>query len=138
MSEAHADDDGGCPPLLANALAARSALAVAAAVSRERLLIPVVKAPAGSLPEDDTDPCGTGEAMASVTLVTPDGRRALLAFSSLATLGEWDAEARPLPQPGAEVVRSALAAGLDAVLIDVASGHRVALSGRELAIAAGR
>lgn len=137
MTDAVPADDGSCPPLLAQALATRLPVAVAAAVRQERLLVPVVKAPAGSLPEDDADPCGTGDAMASVTFVAADGRRALLAFSCLEALGAWDAEARPLPQAGSEIAASAVAGGLDALIIDISSEHRVALTGEHLRIAAG-
>ena len=130
-------DEGACPPLLQRALATHLPVAVAAAVRQERLLVPVVPAPEGSLPEDDADPCGTGDAMASVTFIAGDGRRALLAFSSLAALAAWDPEARPLPQPGREIAASAVAGGLDGVIIDIASPHRIVLSGPDLTTAAG-
>lgn len=98
--------------------------------------MPVVKAPAGTLPEDDADPCGTGDAMASVTFVANDGRRALLAFSSIAALRAWDPAARPLPQPGREIAASALEGGMDALILDIAGPARIALQGVELALAA--
>lgn len=132
-----AEDDGTCPPLLAQALRAGVPLAVAAAVAQERLLVPVVRAPEGALGADDADPCGTGEAMASVTFEAADGRRALLAFTSLEALRAWDPDARPLPQSGREIAASALAGGLDALLVDFASPHRVALQGADLRVAAG-
>lgn len=131
-------DTGACPALLARALQTGVPLAVAAAVRQERLLIPVVKAPDGSLPEDDADPCGTGDAMASVTFISADGRKALLAFSSTEALLAWDAQARPLPQSGQEIAASALTGGLDALVIDIASPHRVALQADDLRRAAGR
>ncbi len=130
-------DDGSCPPLLAAALNAGWPVAVAAAVRQERLLVPVVKAPEGSLPEDEADPCGTGDAMASVTFIAADGRRALLAFSSLSALQAWDPQARPLPQPGRDIAGSAVTGGLDALIIDIASEHRVALQAGELLLASG-
>jgi len=112
-------------------------IAVAAAVRQERLLVPVVRAPEGSLPEDDADLCGTGEAMASVTFVANDGRRALLAFSSIEALLAWNPEARPLPQSGRDIAASAVSGGLDALIIDLASPGRVALQGTDLTLAAG-
>lgn len=130
-------DDGSCPPLLARALETRLPVAVAAAVRQERLLVPVVKAPEGSLAEDDADPCGTGDAMASVTFVANDGRRALLAFTSLESLRAWNPEARPLPQPGRDIAASAVSGGLDALIIDLASPGRIALQGADLTLAAG-
>ena len=131
-----AADDGTCPPLLAEALANGAGLAVAAAVRQTRLLVPVVVAPEGSLVEDDSDPCGTGDAMASVTFVAGDGRRALLAFSSLGALSAWDVHARPLPQAGREVAAAAVSGGLDAVIIDIAGPHRAVLQGANLLHAA--
>ncbi len=89
VSESFAADDGACPPLLARAFESGLGVAVAAAVRQERLLVPVVKAPEGALAADDADPCGTGDAMASVTFIAGDGRRALLAFSSMEALHEW-------------------------------------------------
>lgn len=137
MADEPAFDDGSCPPLLAQALASALPLAVAAAVAHSRLLVPVVRAPEGSLPMDDADACGTGDSMASVTFVGSDGRRALLAFSSLQALGAWDAGARPLAQPGREVATAVVTGGLDALIVDIASPHRIAITGSDLRIAAG-
>jgi len=128
-------DDGRCPEILERALQSGSALAVAAAVRNVRLLIPVVPAPAGALPDDDH--CGVGDGMASVTFIANDGRRALLGFSSLAALHEWDPRARPLPQAGQQIARTVLDAELDALIVDIASDHRTALQGHELRLAAG-
>lgn len=75
--------------------------------------------------------------MASVTFIANDGRRALLAFSSLAALQTWDASARPLPQPGEQIARTVVGAELDALIIDIADAHRTALQGTELRLAAG-
>lgn len=136
MTASASADDGRCPPLLGRALQSGVPLAVAAAVCHERLLVPVVKAPDGVLPVDDADTCGTGDAMASVTFVSNDGRTALLAFSSLDALAAWNTEARPLPQSGRNIAASALAGGMDALLIDIASAHRVALTGDDLRRAA--
>ena len=72
-----------------------------------------------------------------VTFVAGDGRRAVLAFSSLDALHAWDADARPLPQAGREIAVSVLAGGLDALIIDIASARRVALQGEPLRLAAG-
>ena len=130
-----ATDDGRCPELLERAFASGSSLAIAAAVRNSRLLIPVVPAPAGALPDEDH--CGVGDGMASVTFIANDGRRALLAFSSLAALQTWDASARPLPQAGEQIARTVVGAELDALIIDIADAHRTALQGTELRLAAG-
>ena len=138
MTDAFAADDGSCPPLLARALSVGVPIAVAAAVAQERLLVPVVRAPEGALVTDDADACGTGEAMASVTFIAADGRRALLAFSSMDAMLAWDAQARPMPQAGSAVAASVVAGGLDALVLDIASPHRVALQGPDLRIATGQ
>lgn len=134
MSE-FSTDDGRCPELLERALQSRSSLAIAAAVRNSRLLIPVVPAPEGALADEDH--CGVGEGMASVTFIANDGRRALLAFSSIAAMHAWDANARPLPQAGEQIARTVVAAELDALIVDIADVHRTALQGTDLRLAAG-
>lgn len=128
-------DDGRSPELLDRALQSGSSLAIAAAVRHSRLLIPVVPAPAGALPDDDQ--CGVGDGMASVTFIANDGRRALLAFSSIAAMQAWDPNARPLPQAGEQIARTVVTAELDALIIDIADAHRTALQGTDLRLAAG-
>ncbi len=130
-------DDGGCPALLADALASGLPIAVAAAVRHSRLLIPVVTAPEGALEMDPHDTCGVGDGMASVTFTSTDGRRALLGFSSMEQLLAWDRNARPLPQPGQEIAATVLSAALDALIVDIAAEHRIALQGSDLRLAAG-
>lgn len=130
-------DDGRCPPILADALATGVPLAIAAAVRHSRLLIPVVPAPEGVLGTDPDDTCGVGDGLASVTFTSADGRRALLAFSSMDQLRAWDAVARPLPQHGQQVAATVVAAELDALILDFAAGHRLALQGNDLRLAAG-
>lgn len=130
-------DDGSCPPLLEQALASGISIAVAAAVRHSRLLIPVVTAPAGALEPDTHDTCGVGDGLASVTFTANDGRRALLAFSSITQLRAWDADARPLPQWGRQIAATVLAADLDALIVDIAAQHRTALQGSDLQVAAG-
>lgn len=132
-----AADDGSCPPLLQQALNVGVPLAVAAAVRHSRLLIPVVAAPDGALEVDEHDTCGVGDGMASVTFVSEDGRRALLAFSSMAQLQAWDPHARPLPQAGQQIAGTVVGAHLDALIVDIAAPHRMALQGADLRLAAG-
>ena len=130
-------DDGSCPAILAQALASGVPIAIAAAVRHSRLLVPVVTAPEGALEIDERDTCGVGDGMASVTFVGQDGKRALLAFSSLEQLAAWDAHARPLPQSGLQVAGTVVNAGLDALIVDIAADHRTALRGTDLRLAAG-
>ena len=67
--------------------------------------------------------------MASVSLVAADGRRGLLAFSSVQSMAAWDPAARGIPALGATVAAGALDEGADAVLLDLAGPVRVALDG---------
>lgn len=97
--------------------------ALMAAVAVSRLLVPVVAEPAQT---------GTGEHgltedkqvdMAVVTLVAPDGSRALPVFTSLADLAAWDPAARPVPVTAARAAQAAVAEGCEAVVVDVGSEH---------------
>ena len=59
--------------------------------------------------------------MAAVMMTGADGRQALLAFSSVATMTAWDADARPVPVWGRQAARAALDEGASAMLLDLAS-----------------
>lgn len=58
--------------------------------------------------------------MSVVSMVAPDGRRGLLAFSGLDALLAWDATARPVPVAGPDAARAALDDGCEALVLDVA------------------
>jgi hypothetical protein len=81
--------------------------AVMAALATARLLVPMTALPA--VPE--IDPAGSAGdkvvEMALPVMIGTDGRRALPAFTSLATLAAWDPQARPVP---VETRRAALGA----------------------------
>ncbi|HEY2519234.1 MAG TPA: SseB family protein [Streptosporangiaceae bacterium] len=141
-----AGDDGTADPTLAAVLARYAAgqeseRVMLTALARSRLLVPLVERPG-----DDThdhqhgdDGCDHRMArdMAFPTLIGRDGRPALLAFTSLAALLGWRAEARPVPTPAGQVWGSAVD-GQCAVVIDVAGPVPVAVDGARLAaLAAG-
>lgn len=121
-------DDGSPDGALLSALAARRAdpssdadQALFGAVRAARWIVPVVAAPgetetgaAGLLVEKTTD-------LAVVTIVGPDGRRALPVFTSTAALAAWDPSARPVPVPAARAAQAAVAEGCDVLVVDVAS-----------------
>ncbi|MYS20752.1 MULTISPECIES: SseB family protein, partial [unclassified Streptomyces] len=101
-----ADDDGSAAPALAAALAdyardrttpraGAAERAVVAALHGARLLVPVV----ALLGEAETGPDGLRREktsdMAVPTIQAPDGRRALPAFTSTASLARWRPDARP-------------------------------------------
>jgi hypothetical protein len=57
--------------------------------------------------------------MALVTLVAPDGTRALPLFTSVAALTAWNAEARPMPVAFPRACAAAKAEGAEIVLVDL-------------------
>jgi hypothetical protein len=65
--------------------------------------------------------------MATVTLVAPDGRRGLLAFTSVAAMAAWDPAARGIPARAVRVAAAALEEAASAVLLDVAGPQPSAL-----------
>ncbi|MDO5745922.1 MAG: SseB family protein [Micrococcaceae bacterium] len=131
-----AGDDGSCPPPLATALAApERTVAVVAALSEVRLLLPVLphahpgRTADGGVVDHESikkheDPAESACAAAVlVSVELADGRRALPVFSSLDAMAKWNPQARPVP---VEAPRAALAAvsELDGVmLLDPESAH---------------
>jgi hypothetical protein len=124
------DDQGEADAGLAAALAAYDAdpvrePEVLAALATARLLVPVVATRGES---EGAAEMGGGHGvmsdksadLATVLMVAPDGRRALLAFTSLAALRRWDPEARPVPVPAETAALAALQDDAEALLIDVA------------------
>ena len=61
--------------------------------------------------------------MAMITLVAPDGRRALPLFTSVAALAAWDPSARPVPVSAAQAAQAAVADGCQVAVVDLGSGH---------------
>ncbi len=112
-------DDGSAPPALTAALEQADPAALMAALRDSRLLVPIVAEPVetateGGLTVDkQTD-------MAAVTLVAPDGERALPVFSSLEALAAWDPQARPVPVTSARAGQAAVSERCDVVVVDVA------------------
>ena len=113
-------DTGAAHPALLAALATPGDdVALMAAVEAARFVVPVVAEPT----EVDT----TGEHaldtqvdLAAVTLVAPDGQRALPVFSGTAALAAWDAAARPVPVTPARAAQAAVSEGCDVIVVDVA------------------
>jgi hypothetical protein len=89
---------------------------VLAVLGEVRVFVPVVAL------LDDVPADGDKEAdMAAVMMTGADGRRALLAFSSVATMTAWNTDTRPVPVWGRQAARAALDEGASAVLLDLAS-----------------
>jgi len=114
------NDDGSADAALANALAAGDEGAVLAALTRARLLVPVV----AMLGEVEYDENGLAHDktsdMAVALLQGQDGRHALLAFTSLESLARWDPAARPMPQHTKLVATAAIQEGAAAIVLDIA------------------
>ena len=65
--------------------------------------------------------------MAAVTLISPDGQRALPVFSSLATLSAWSPSARPSPVTSSRAAQAAVSERCDVMLLDLGSGRELVL-----------
>lgn len=108
-------DDGSVDPRLGSALGDDAA--VLSALSGVRVFVPIVpvlgeRTPTGGDKSAD---------MAAVLMTGADGRTALLAFSDVATLEAWNADARPVPVLGADAARAAIDEQAGALLLDLGS-----------------
>ncbi|MCW2829684.1 MAG: hypothetical protein JWP31_376 [Aeromicrobium sp.] len=107
------DDDGSADARLADALGDDER--VLQVLPDVRVFIPIVallgEAPVGSDKNAD---------MAAVLMTGADGRQALLAFSSVAAMGAWNPQARPVPILGRDAARATLDEGASAILLDLA------------------
>lgn len=119
-----AADDGAADAALAAALRAYRVdgrnSPVLVALSRARLLVPVV----ALLGETEVDDAGLtrdkSADIATVLMRGRDGRTALLAFTSLAALTTWNPQARPVTVTIRDAAGSALQEGAAALVVDVA------------------
>jgi hypothetical protein len=135
------DDDGTAAAEVSRVLTGyadgrESEYAVLAALADTRLLVPVVPAlteeeNTGGLRRDKRSE------MALPTLVGEDGRRAVLAFTSAASLARWRPDARPVAVHARQACRAALEETADAVVVDVAGPVPYAIEGDRLRVIAG-
>jgi hypothetical protein len=107
-------DDGSVDPLLAAAWG--DDLAVVGALAEARVFVPIIALLGEAPAEGDKN-----ADMAAVLMTGADGRRALLAFSSVSTMAAWDPQARPVPVLGRDAARATLAEDAAAMLLDLAS-----------------
>ncbi|MGD9955631.1 MAG: SseB family protein, partial [Candidatus Nanopelagicales bacterium] len=119
-----ADDDGVPDPVLADVLA-RHALGearlsdVIRALHGKRLMAPLMAVLDSVMDGVEAGAPGPGEKdshMATVSLVSPDGRRGLLAFTSVRAMAAWEPAARGIPASAARVAAAAIEEGADALL----------------------
>ncbi|GAA1946869.1 SseB family protein [Kitasatospora viridis] len=130
-------DDGSADPALTAALAAFAAdpatePALLAALRPARLMVPIV----ALLGEVEVDEHGhehekTSD-MAVPVIQAADGRRALPAFTSLATMAAWRADARPAPAAAPQAALTAYSEQADTLLIDPAGPVAYQLTGARL------
>jgi len=121
-------DDGLTDPALAPVLGLRDD--VLAALGAARVFVPIV-AVLGERAADGTDKNADMAAegtdknadMAAVLMTGADGRTALLAFTSVATLEAWNPQARPVPVFGQAAAQSALVEGASALVLDLGQPH---------------
>ncbi|MBM6403677.1 SseB family protein [Phycicoccus sp. CSK15P-2] len=120
-------DTGDADPVLAAALSAGpDDLGLMRAVEQARLVVPVVAEPGGV--DASGGPAVEKSAdMAVVTLVAPDGRRALPVFTGTSSLAAWDPGARPVPVTAARAAQAAVSEGCDVLVLDVAGPATVVL-----------
>lgn len=125
-ANAFQSDDGTATPALADALLAfrdgdAGAQAVVDAFRNARLLVPLV----AHLGESGVDEHGRlvdkTQELSIVTVAGPDGRNVLPVFSSVTTMGAWNAAARPVPADGARIALAAASEQTELVVLDPAS-----------------
>ena len=134
-----AGDDGEVRPEVAAALAGYDSdpdgrhAATLAVLQDARVLVPVL-AVLGDVEHDDQGLAHDKTSdMAAVLMQRPDGRKALLAFTSTAALTGWNPEGRPVPVPVATAALSAVQESADALLVDVSGPVRFVVEGEDLA-----
>lgn len=138
-----AGDDGSAPPRLVAALEAYASgvgghADVVDALAASRLLVPVVAVLDEAEVADEGVRRDKTSHMATVSTTGRDGRRGLLAFSSVETMRRWDPSARPVPLTARRAAESALADGADALVLDIAGPVQFAIEAADLrALAAG-
>ncbi len=122
LSPSGFETDSGAPDPVLRALLADPATGeseLMAALSSARFLVPVVAEPV------ETDSTGalvrdTRVDMAAVTLVGPQGERALPVFTGLDSLARWDPQARPVPVTASRMAEAAISESCDVIVLDVA------------------
>jgi SseB protein N-terminal domain len=138
MHESSEEPDlGAADPAVMAALAGYrdrtiGAASVLAVLAKSRLLVPVVAV----LDKAETTAGGArvekSSHMATVSTTGRDGRRGLLAFTSLESLRRWRPDARPVPAPAPAVAAAALDEGADAVVVDLAGPVQFAIESHDL------
>ena len=118
------DDDGSAPEKLVEAIRRFHARElgeadVVDALRDERLLIPLV----AQLGDGGVDHRGAekSQELSIVTVIGPDGRRVLPAFTSVTAMTAWNPKARPVPATAGRVALAAASEDTDLVVLDPTS-----------------
>ena len=117
-----ASDDGTAPEPLAQALQGEIDLtAVVNALHGQRLLVPLL----AELGESEVGSHGQvidkSADLSIVAVATPDGKTAIPAFSSVAAMQAWRADARPVPVGVEKLAVAAVGEGHERVILDPAT-----------------
>ena len=120
-------DDGTTPAPIAEALAAHRAgqdphrQQLVGALAASRVLVPImaVATETGTTAHGLTGDNGADMAMVSIT--APDGTTVLPLFTSVAALGAWRRDARPVPVVGPQAAQAAVQEGCTALVLDAAT-----------------
>ncbi|HEY9293806.1 MAG TPA: SseB family protein [Microlunatus sp.] len=131
-------DDGQADPRARARLAAAGSgnladyLRAVAELCTVRLLVPVVAT--NTVAGQTVSGLATDKEaeMAVVLLQAADGRRAMVAFTGMDSLTDWNAEARPVPVTLDVAAASARQEGAAALLVDVDGPNPLALDGEVL------
>ncbi|MBB6172472.1 hypothetical protein HNR23_002532 [Nocardiopsis mwathae] len=137
------DDDGSADPQVTERLEAYSRgdigdRQVLAALGPSRVLVPVVAVPTEVEEGEDGLKRDKKSEVAVPLMIGKDGRRGVLAFTSVDAVRRWREDARPVPVSAIEACKSAIDEGADALVIDVAGPITYAVQGRFLTILAER
>ncbi|MDE3720236.1 MULTISPECIES: SseB family protein [Nocardiopsis] len=135
------DDDGGADPEVESRLRAHAAgeigdRQVLTALGASRLLIPVVAVATetekgvGGLTKDKNSE------VAVPIMTGKDGRRGVLAFTSVDAVRRWRPDARPVPFATKDACRAAVEEGADALVVDVSGPVPYSVQGRFLTMLA--
>lgn len=112
------NDDGLIAPELAEHVA--NPVQLLARIGKARIFTPVVAVllddPEVAAVEGDKN-----SEMAAVLMTGADGRKALLAFTSVAAMTAWNPESRPVSVLGQDAAQAAIADGASAMLLDLGS-----------------
>jgi SseB protein N-terminal domain len=129
---AASDDDGSAPPKLLEALKRFRSRELGEAevvdeVRASRLLIPLVAELGASETSSSGHLVDKSQELSIVTVIGPDGRSVLPAFTSVAAMTQWNPSARPIPADGPRVALAAASEGTDLVVLDPTSETEFAI-----------